>query len=417
MTASRGGTAMERPVTSISVSRHAPTSLGSHDVTARYIDGHDLTPALAREVVGLLRRAANETGWPARPDAIPYLQWFVRDYPGGAELCVMERHGQLIGMNTESRAPFLLDGRRVIARSGGNLAITPEWQGKGLNSLFFRYRGEHHHPDIDLLFTEPSHPAVLQRVLSGKGPDVPFGATVDLLLRPLDVAGLTRALGPANSEASSTDSATAAVLRARGVRRFVPRPAWLRRTIWHARVLRSRARHPRHQRPAATWTIEAVDHFDEGFAAFFEHAYTDFGLIRERTAEYLSWRYLDARAGRFVAVAAREDERILGFAVIGWPDDPTAVLADLLALPGRLDVVRSLLDYVLDAAQHENAVALSTYLTRGHPYRTAFMERGFVQRPAGGLFAYVPPEEADPFRRLADPTLRSHWVLGDTNHI
>jgi hypothetical protein len=45
------------------------------------------------------------------------------------------------------------------------------------------------------------------------------------------------------------------------------------------------------------------------------------------------------------------------------------------------------------------------------------MERGFVQRPPAALFAYVPPTDGDPYRRLADPMLRSHFVLGDTNHV
>ena len=103
---------------------------------------------------------------------------------------------------------------------------------------------------------------------------------------------------------------------------------------------------------AADATVRTFDSFDDRFPAFLESASAAWDLIPMRSVEYLSWRFRDTRAGAFVVRAAEQGDTLLGYAVLHRLEGRGHIM-DVLALPDRLDVVRTLID---DAVQHLGVV-------------------------------------------------------------
>jgi hypothetical protein len=88
--------------------------------------------------------------------------------------------------------------------------------------------------------------------------------------------------------------------------------------------------------------------------------------VRHRA--YLNWRYADPRAGRYTIRVAEEKGELLGY-VVPAVSRGKGFIADLLVLPGRLDVVAALVE---DAAGHlaeRGLSALRCWCAKRHPYR------------------------------------------------
>jgi hypothetical protein len=90
----------------------------------------------------------------------------------------------------------------------------------------------------------------------------------------------------------------------------------------------------------ASYALRDVQSFDEHIDTFWEEASRPFTFCVDRTSAYLNWRY-DPRAGVFTITIAEEDGHVLGY-VVSCTSSAVGFIADLIALPERLDVARSL---------------------------------------------------------------------------
>lgn len=169
------------------------------------------------------------------------------------------------------------------------------------------------------------------------------------------------------------------------------------------------------RRPGLRAVVAARCDFDARFDVLFEEAARDFDVISERTAEFLRWRYGDRRAGVFVPLVIADGDRLLGYAILR-PASPRAYLADLLAVPGRMDVVGALVADAVEVARAAGAAGIECWLPRRHPYRRALRRQGFFDsgRDAGVQYHAVEAPAAG-LRVLQDPRARVHYTIGDTD--
>ena len=162
------------------------------------------------------------------------------------------------------------------------------------------------------------------------------------------------------------------------------------------------------------WSIATADQFDERLGAFWDEASRPFDFIGVRDRRYLNWRY-ERRAGNFTRLVAEQDGVVLGYAVL-LVSRGRGNVADLLALPERLDVARSLLREALRRFRDERIDAARCWLPSVHPYRALFEEEGFAFEKAR-----KPPFIAGPLGMdgegltfLTDPRAAVHITMGES---
>jgi hypothetical protein len=155
--------------------------------------------------------------------------------------------------------------------------------------------------------------------------------------------------------------------------------------------------------------------FDARFDVLFEEAADGFDVICERTQDYLRWRYGDRRAGPFVVRSISEGDRLLGYVVLRLVRSH-AFIADLLAVPGRIDVVDALIADVVEIARGAGATGLECWLSSGHPYRGALRRQGFIDSRRDVLIEHhAVGASAEDLASLSDPRARVHFQMGDTD--
>ena len=91
-------------------------------------------------------------------------------------------------------------------------------------------------------------------------------------------------------------------------------------------------------------------------------------------------------------------------------------IADLLVLPGRLDVLESLVRDALGRLRETGVESIRCWLPRGHAYRGVLERLGF--RPRGRPLALVYETYrvgADELRLLHDPRLAVHYSMSDSD--
>ena len=161
-------------------------------------------------------------------------------------------------------------------------------------------------------------------------------------------------------------------------------------------------------------TIRTVAKFDERVDAFWQEAAAEFAFIVERTKDYLNWRFAVPCAGGFIIRLAEEDGQLLGYSVLRVSGG-RGYVADLLALPNRPDVVRSLLRDGLTFFRDTGVRAVDCWTQAHHPYRATLRRLGFLHRRRTIVLACLPfssPAELDFARSRRAPI---HVMAGDTD--
>ena len=164
---------------------------------------------------------------------------------------------------------------------------------------------------------------------------------------------------------------------------------------------------------ASACTIRAVDRFDDRIDDFWQRAAAPYDFIVERTKDYMNWRYADPRAGLFSIHLAEHDGELLGYSTLRVSHE-RGYIADLLTLPGRLDVAAALVE---DAVLTLAALAVSRidwWVNVRHPYQQLVRARGFVDKRVVDLSCF-PHNPALDLSFLTDPAVPVHISAGDTD--
>ncbi len=162
--------------------------------------------------------------------------------------------------------------------------------------------------------------------------------------------------------------------------------------------------------------------FDERFEPFWERASAGWDVIPVRSVEFLNWRFCDPRAGTFPVRAAEVDGELAGYAVVHAVGSRGHIM-DLLALPGRLDVVRTLVSDAVRQLGRAGTAAVECWMLREQPYARVLRQAGFVRLPGrsaeiagevGWGGSGIGPEER---ALLASRDARVHLVRADFDGI
>ena len=169
-------------------------------------------------------------------------------------------------------------------------------------------------------------------------------------------------------------------------------------------------------------TVRTLDSFDDRFPAFLESAAAAWDVIPMRSVEYLNWRFCDPRAGTFVVRATEQDRTLLGYAVLHQIGSRGHIM-DLLALPDRLDVVRTLVGDAVSEFSAAGTAAVECWMLREQPYARVLRQAGFVLLPGRSaeedseIGWYGPGLTAEDRTLLMSPDARIHIVRRDFDGI
>lgn len=364
----------------------------------RIVRADSLTDADRDEMVQALTAAFGR--WPSFElpgSPSDHLRWKLEnpydEHPGYVTLC--RRDGRLVALSTSPFRPFLLHGKSAVGMGGGDAATIPDAQGQGLYSSRRRFQNEHMDPRFDLQIWFSQNPTVLEHSRSTSN-EFPLGNRIIVRTRVLDAHRLAADRASRGRSRMPARLLEAALLAPQAIARVAER------TLPHVSGLR----------------IEQVDRFDERVDEFFMQASRPYDAIAIRDAPLLNWRYCDERGGRYLPLVAFEGEAIAGYAVLKLTPD-RAFLADLLALPGREDVVIVLLQKIVEVARREGAMAVAAWLPAVHPYTDVYKRMGFFDSryETGATVNDWGKAGSGALDFLRDPEARVHLAMGDSDWV
>jgi GNAT superfamily N-acetyltransferase len=340
----------------------------------RHLDWQ-LRPAAAGDaggIVHLLNRVFGD--WGDRD----YWRWKYAQPPAPFRTpsAVAELDGRIIGHFGIVPLQAVLEGKTVHAAQTVDAAVLPSHRRRGIHSALGRYvLGQAAQADVTWIYAFPGL----------------FSLSVDQRIGYRAVAYLpemVRLLQPRRACVRALRALPAdlrALYRARQSGEWTPdsvqRLARLRRSLlWIA----SWASAPVFSGSPTSAAVEVLRHdMAHGFGAGFDALWaqvrpeTQLGLVKDAT--YLTWRYAHNPRGPYVALVARERAGIAGLVILQTSGSSSAV-AELLVLPGRDQVVASLLAAAARLAQAAGSLILTAWAPPRHPYHALLKSAGFVSQ-------------------------------------
>lgn len=345
---------------------------------------------------------ASFEGWPVHEvpaSALEHLRWKLGGpYGGEHPSFVAEFESEMIGVITWLPRRALVRGELMRVIDGGDRAILPEHQGSG-RGRSMQYAGDSDLSNVHVRLSLRGR-TYDQRVRERhrRAGTMPVGNAIQNLMLPLDV----RQLSAERASGGSRLPVPVISLLTQGLRvANYARYGWRRRAAVSGDV-----------------TIRGVEAFDERVDGFFAVAGPQFDFIIARSPEYLNWRFCDPRGGRFEVRLAEEGDLLVGYSVLKV-EDGRGFIADLLALPDRLDVVGTLVDDAVSHFKGVDAAGVFCWLPKHHPYQRPLHRAGFLNTRRRLPYQYTEGHLVEPgsLAFLQDPGARVHAMMGDRDVI
>jgi len=339
--------------------------------------------------------------WPAFELLVPpleHLRWKLRSDPIAARHHrIAEIDGRIVAMILRIVRRVRVRGRDCLARDAVDAAVDPRYQGRGLYRAIV---GDTYESPEDaafgLGFWFSTNPWTIVRSmpLEVKLP----GNPIQVLRKPCRPRAIVARRREKHGGRLPAPLAVSRITLQRVLHRLRHWPYWRR----------SRC-------PGAA--IRTLERFDDRIEAFFDEAARPFDFAVVRTRDYLNWRYFDPASGRFAVRVAEEEGRLLGYLVFKITHGE-GYIADLLALPGRTEVVRSLVEDALGLFGEAGVEQVTCWMISRHPYNGILRRYGFVdsRRDVGFAYERVGLEEED-LEFMDEPGARIHLTQGDSDWI
>lgn len=386
----------------------------SPDVSARpYREGDE--PGILAVLTAAFER------WPAAEidvDPLEHLRWKLSNHLGlRGRHVVAEADGRIVGTQGTLVQPINVNGRVLLSSQGIDVAVHPQYQKQGVRSRMndlslpdwkdesgdIHYSLESGHPAMLLIDrmnavadrdpSESKEEAERRVLREQEGRATYFRNRCEALVHPLRALFLSSGRSLWHSKSRS---------------------AFFRGLRLSGRAARQRMRSAFAGRGSPGWTVRRIAHFDERFDEFWEEASEPYEFIIERTRDYLNWRYSEPRAGSFTALAAEQDDRILGYVVLKRSYGKGHI-ADLLARPSRHDVVASLLRVALDHFRELGVSSVECWSPRTHPNRRELRRAGFLCKGRTVTLRAVQGRSSERLDLVSDPVAAIHIAMGDTD--
>jgi hypothetical protein len=258
----------------------------------------------------------------------------------------------------------------------------------------YRYRLEHQRPFYDLTLTITSNPIVQRQWEMDATPRLRMGNETRILIKVLNA----RRAALIHEEAGGR-------LQRNLIVRLI---AFLGLKLLGS--IQGRRRSVRQ-----LWTCSRIDAFDERIEAFWQEASPAFDFIVERRRDFLNWRYCDSRGGDHAVFLAEEDGHVLGYIAVRLSSATRAQILDILALPGRNDVVSTLLESALEFVRESGVAAILCRMVSFHPYNEILKQHGFVDSHRRIDFGWwlKPGADHSEFDFLRRPDAAIHVMEGE----
>ncbi|HEV7783889.1 MAG TPA: hypothetical protein VGQ28_01055 [Thermoanaerobaculia bacterium] len=163
----------------------------------------------------------------------------------------------------------------------------------------------------------------------------------------------------------------------------------------------------------AGYRVERIAHFDARWDAFFQRVSGAYGLLVERDARYLEWRYARCPETEYFLYAVFRRNRLAGWSVFRAKGD-RLLWGDALFDPTVPGAARQLLAWVLAAPEHRQAKTVETWATsRPAWWREQILKLGFESRPEPDDLGFV----FVPFGEDPEEDFRAHlyYTMGDSD--
>jgi hypothetical protein len=309
---------------------------------------------------------------------------------------VAEADGRIVAMIVMIVRRVRVRGRDYVLRDGADAAVDPRYQAEGIyGAMAAHSRDSPQASDFDLGWAYSTNPRTRGR--SRKQGRRELANPIQVLEKPF--------------------SARAIVARRREKHRGrLPAPLAVLRIKLGTAINRLGHR-PYRRRAKRAWSINTLERFDDRIDECFAQAAKPFDFLAVRSRDYMNWRYCDPAAGRFTVRAAEQEGRILGYLVFKVSEGG-GYIVDLLALPGRLDVVRSLVEDVLDLLRQAEVELVTCWMIARHPYNGILRRYGFVDsgRDVGFRYRVLSLDESK-IEFLRGPEARVHLMHGDSDWV
>lgn len=354
------------------------------------------------QILELLVRAFQR--WPAFElpvSPLEHLRWKTRSAPIAARHhWITEIDGRIVATLLRVFRRVRIKGRDYLLKDDVDVAVDPRLQKQGLYAAMSQHAWDSPQAsEVDLTFSFTTHPRARRRVGSGEKPSdsQSFGNPIQILEKPCRPRAIV----------------------ARHQEKFGGRlPAPLAALRIEMKMALNTLAHPPYWRSAkGDWSITTLERFDGRIEGFFEQASEPFDLVIVRGRDYMNWRYCEPAAGRFKIRAAERQGRLLGY-LVSKTTEGEGYIADLLALPGRTDVVRSLIEDSLELFRLARVERLFCWMIARHPYNPVLRRYGFIDSRRDVGFEYWAGHfEGCDLGFLADAGARIHLTQGDSDWI
>ena len=127
--------------------------------------------------------------------------------------------------------------------------------------------------------------------------------------------------------------------------------------------------------------VKDVIMFDERIDLFSKQIENSHDFIVSRPKSYLNGRYCDPRGGDHRVKQAIENDEVLGYLVLKinrYQEYPVGFIVDLLALPGRFDVVEALIHSAMSYFEANDVNLINYQQVKGYPFTGLLEKIGFL---------------------------------------
>ncbi len=329
----------------------------------------------------VLRAAYGE--WPSVDlDTTPleHLRWKMSARDGlEPEHLVILVDDQIVVTRLRWQNRIQVGGRTYLNETGADLAVHPDFRGRGLARLM-----------VDTWVPEFRADPKASLSMRSTAPEVQTMDFPDEIVRPINTW-----------HRPFRWRAYLGVHRRAGLGALLRAPASWRWAI----------RHPR----AEGLELRELESFDQRFDRLWESARNAFDVIPFRTAAYLAWRFARPEAGNASIVGVSAGEDLVAYAVVKRSGD-VGQLQDLLWHPDHPQALPLAIEGAAHLLRSQGASGVTCWLPERHPAEQILRRAGFAAVGRQSLLAGSPSEGLTPAEVLqivGDESSSMHITMSD----